>query len=120
MITNKKLKTLTLIWENKDKRQQKNNEKLRKQVDELAKELWEFHEKVNTARIIPTEEYLHRYGYSFADKEYREWVLRKTSKGYEFEFINYNDFEQEERNAEQFYIFKTMKQAQKFIFDRLV
>lgn len=120
MITKKKLKALTFIWEHKDKRQQKNNEMLRKRVDELAKELWEFREKVNTGIIIPTEEYLHRYGYSFLDKEDREWVLRKTPQGYEFEFMNYNYFEQEERNAEQFYIFKTMKQAQKFIFDRLV
>lgn len=116
MITNKKLKTLTLIWENKLNTLQEDNEELRERLDKL----FEFYEKVNTGRIIPTEEYLRRYGYSFIDKENREWVLTKTSKGYEFEFINYNDFEQEERNAEQFYIFKTMKQAQKFIFDRLV
>ena len=120
MITKKKLKALTLIWEDKVNRLQKNNEKLRKQIDELAKEQWEFREKVNTGKVIPTEKYLHRYGYSFIDKEYRDWVLTKTPKGYQFEFINYDDFEQEERNAEQYYIFKTMKQAQKFIFDRLV
>ena len=118
MITKKKLKALTFIWEDKVNRLQKNNEKLRKQLDDASKEQWWFREQVNTGIIIPTEEYLHKYGYSFTDEDDREWVLRKTPQGYEFEFVNYNYFE--EGNAEQFYIFKTMKQAQKFIFDRLV
>ena len=116
MITKKRLKALTLIWENKLNKLQEDNEILREKLDKL----FEFYEKVNTGRIIPTEEYLKKYDYSFMDKENREWVLTKTPKGYKFEFVNYNDFEQEERNAEQFYIFKTLKQTQKFIFNRIV
>lgn len=116
MITKKKLKALTLIWENKLNKLQEDNKRLRKQLDILD----EFYEKVNTGRVIPTEEYLQKYDYSFMDKDDREWVLTKTPKGYQVEFINWLDFEHEERNAEQFYIFKTMKQAQKFVFDRLV
>ena len=116
MITKKKLKALTLIWENKLNKLQENNKQLREHLDILI----EFHEKVNTGRIIPTEKYLQKYDYFFTDKENKEWVLTKTPKGYQIEFINWLDFEHEERNAEQFYLFKTMKQAQKFVFDRLV
>lgn len=115
MITKKKLKALTLIWENKLNRLQEDNKKLRKYLDVAD----EFYDRVNTGRVIPTEEYLEKYGYSFMDKENREWVLEQTLDGYKFSFINYDDFEQEERNAEQYYIFKTMKQAQKFILDRI-
>lgn len=116
MITKKRLKALTLIWENKLNKLQEDNKRLRKQLDILD----EFYEKVNTGRVIPTEEYLEKYGYSFMDKENREWVLEETLDGYRFGIINYNDFEQEERNAEEYYILKTLKQAQKFILDRIV
>lgn len=115
MITKKRLKALTLIWENKLNKLQEDNKLLRKHLDILI----EFHEKVNTGKVIPTEEYLEKYDYSFMDKENREWALEKTLDGYKFSFINYDDFEQEERNAEECYIFKTLKQAQKFILDRI-